>query len=100
MKDNQVAEAKRQAEQRVLAAQRAQSPYSGPPLPLEPPPRPGQPQGGQPQMSQAERLQNLRAHHQRIHQERQGRYPHEEVEEQYEKHLLQLERQVDINSTI
>ncbi|GAB1601107.1 partitioning defective 3 homolog isoform X1 [Argonauta hians] len=42
--------------------------------------------------SRNDKIQQLREDHQRKHQERQGRYPHEEKEELYEKHLQDIER--------
>lgn len=45
-------------------------------------------------MSRAERIQQLRADHQRRHQERQGHYPHEDKEEEYERQIQEEERKV------
>ena len=44
--------------------------------------------------SRAEKIQQLRADHQRRHQERQGHYPHDDREEEYEKQIQEDERKV------
>lgn len=44
--------------------------------------------------NRSEKIQHLRENYQRKHQERQGRYPHEEREDLYEKRLQDLERRV------
>lgn len=44
--------------------------------------------------SRAERIQQLRAEHQRRHRERQGQYPLDAQEEQYERQLQEYERKV------
>ncbi|XP_014776117.1 partitioning defective 3 homolog isoform X2 [Octopus bimaculoides] len=42
--------------------------------------------------NRSDKIQQLREDHQRKHQERQGRYPHDDTEDLYEKHLQDLER--------
>ncbi|XP_036362287.1 partitioning defective 3 homolog isoform X6 [Octopus sinensis] len=42
--------------------------------------------------NRTDKIQQLREDHQRKHQERQGRYPHEDREDLYEKRLQDLER--------
>ncbi|XP_045168371.2 partitioning defective 3 homolog isoform X3 [Mercenaria mercenaria] len=43
-------------------------------------------------VSRAERIQQLRADHQRRHQERQGQYPQEDREEEYERQIQEDEK--------
>ncbi|XP_067648804.1 partitioning defective 3 homolog isoform X3 [Haliotis asinina] len=45
--------------------------------------------GGQ---SRAEKIQQLRVHHQQQHRERHGQYPHEDMEEFYERQIQEEER--------
>ena len=45
-------------------------------------------------LSRAEKIQQLRADHQRRHRERQGHYPMEDKEEEYEKQIQEDERRV------
>lgn len=42
--------------------------------------------------TRTDKIQQLREEHQRRHQERQGRYPLDEQEEMYERHLQEIER--------
>ncbi|CAE1293693.1 PARD3 [Acanthosepion pharaonis] len=42
--------------------------------------------------TRTDKIQQLREEHQRRHQERQGRYPLDEQEEMYERHLQEMER--------
>lgn len=44
--------------------------------------------------TRTDKIQQLREEHQRRHQERQGRYPLDEQEEMYERHLQEMERRV------
>ena len=48
-------------------------------------------------LSRAEKIQQLRADHQRRHRERQGQYPMEDKEEEYEKQIQEEERRVGHN---
>ena len=45
-------------------------------------------------LSRAEKIQQLRADHQRRHRERQGHYPMEDKEEEYERQIQEDERKV------
>ena len=45
-------------------------------------------------LSRAERIQQLRADHQRRHQARQGHYPQEDKEEEYERQIQEEEKRV------
>ena len=55
---------------------------------------PGSQQEGGPPLSRAEKIQQLRADHQRRHRERQGHYPMEDKEEEYEKQIQEEEKKV------
>lgn len=75
------------------------SPYLAHREPAPPRPRPGyrEPQYTEaypqiPVNTRTEKIQQLREEHQRKHQERQGRYPLEDKEEMYERHLQEMER--------
>ena len=48
-------------------------------------------------LSRAEKIQQLRADHQRRHRERQGHYPMEDKEEEYEKQIQEEEKKVCID---
>lgn len=45
-------------------------------------------------LSRTEKIQQLRANHQRRHRERQGHYPMEDKEEEYERQIQEEERRV------
>ena len=50
-------------------------------------------------VTRAEKIQQLRADHQRRHQERSGQYPHDDREEEYERQIQEIEKQVHTGLT-
>ena len=75
-------------QQQQLHQQHAQQDRDAAPRSLSPPPA---------GMSRAERIQQLRSEHQRRHKERHGQYPMDAREEQYERQLQEMERQVGMD---